>query len=145
MLVIGTLLVIHQFRQPLPPELTRAIFDSAWERWQANAPANYSIEVQVVGPQPAIYAVTVQEGLVVSATRNGNPLPANPRTMRTWSVPGMFDTMEFDVMRLEKPEPSYLRLRARFDEHLGFPAQYHRDDNQNQFQMRWTVTEFEER
>ena len=142
-LLVGVaFVVIGSFKQDLPPELDRKSFDAAWDTWQANAPADYHIEIEVVGPQPATYAVEVRDHKVVTATRNGEPLPPQPRTMRTWSVPGMFDTMEHDVMRIEKPEPSQLLLRAEFDPQSGYPTKYYRNDYRNKFEMRWTVTDF---
>lgn len=142
-LLIGiAFLMIGSLKQDLPPELTRKSFDSAWDTWQANAPPDYHIEIEVVGPQPATYAVEVRDTKVVAAMRNGEPLPPQPRTMRTWSVPGMFDTIEHDVMRIEKPEPSQLSLRAEFDPELGYPSKYFRNDYRNRFEMRWTVTGF---
>lgn len=141
-LIAGAFFTINRLRQVLPPELSRQSFDEAWDRWEATAPPDYRIEIDVVGPRSAIYAVDVKNHVVTASTHNGEPLPSDPRTMRTWSVPGMFDTMERDVMRIEKADAQGLSLRAEFDAKYGYPNKYYRNDHANKFEMRWTVKEF---
>lgn len=143
LLIIGAFFIIRQFRPELPPQLTRTSFDAAWTQWDENEPPDYEIQIKVVGPRSALYDVKVENGTVVSATRNDVALPEVPRTMRTWSVPGMFDTMEHDVMRIEKPGRKELELRATFDPQHGYPSKYYRDDLSNNFKMRWTVERFQ--
>lgn len=135
----------------LPP-LERAGFEAARQTWAQTAPADYDIEVVVEGRQPATYRVEVRDGEVRVALRNGLPL-TQPRTMGTWSVPGMFGTIEIDLDNVEQSEreadratTTRLLLRARFDSHYGYPARYHRIELVRQGvnpEVSWTVTKFD--
>ena len=134
------------------PELTREEFDRSMALWDAVSPENYDIEVQVEGRQPAIYRVEVRSGHVRTATRNGNPLRQR-RTMGTWSVPGMYGTIERDLVAVERVESGKadrytprLLLRAKFDDKwgkLGIPTHYHRIQWGSHTEVRWEVTHFE--
>ena len=135
------------------PRLSRAEFDAARELWADTGPADYNVEIVVEGRQPATYRAEVRGGRVQAAFRNSRPL-TQPRTMGTWSVPGMFATMESDVERVAKAEhgaadPSLppLMLRARFDSTYGYPARYHRTEAVRHGAnpaVSWRVTEFED-
>jgi len=133
--------------QPLP-QLTDEANNASWQRWQANDLASYNIQIDVSGPQAATYLVEVRNHQVVLATRDGFPLKTQ-RTLGTWSVPGMFDTIEVDLNRrgsgVEKnteKNPSALRLSCLFDEQYGFPSRYRRNELGTQMQVHWKVTEF---
>ena len=128
-------------------ELTRADFDAAEQRWNDSRPADYDIEIEVTGRQAATYRVEVRDGVVRSATRNGDALK-QPRTMGTWSVPGMFGTIERDLIAVEERaagtgnlSSSRLHLRATFDLELGIPRCYLRLELASQMQVTWEVTE----
>lgn len=151
-LVLAGLLAVTVFsgkvRSQALPELSRKRFDSAWETWQASGPASYQITIKVEGRQPAEYKAVVHEGRVVQATRNQYPL-TQQRTMGTWSVPGMFDTIEYDVRVIEgenmteqQRAAADLLLRAEFDSQYGYPAKYLRSDFAMKTTTRWQVTEF---
>jgi hypothetical protein len=131
------------------PELTAAQWQESLRRWDRVAPANYDIEVRVQGPQPGVYRVTVRGGQVESATRNGYPL-RQLRTLGTWSVPGMFGTIERDLMHVQdvatgrdKPDTCQLLLRAQFDPRWGYPARYQRVEWSSQTEVVWEVTHFD--
>ncbi len=132
---------------PRLAEINRASFDAARAKWKANGPANYDIEVAVEGLQKAVYRVQVRDGKAVSATRNGAPL-TDPRTIGTWSVPGMFDTIASDVEHSEEPieinsrESHYVTPLAAFDEQYGYPARYRRIEWGSDVEASWTVTDF---
>jgi hypothetical protein len=121
----------------------------ARQRWEANAPPNYDIEVVVRGSQPATYAVEVRDGRPEVALRNGQPL-LQRRTFSTWSVPGMFSTMSRDVEVVERfeqgnasPSAPRLALRAEFDERFGYPTRYRRIEWGSPVEVSWEVTKFE--
>ena len=125
------------------PRFTRTEFDDAWAKWRDAAPADYRIKTLVEGPTSGEYEVVVREGQVVSATRNGTPLTQS-RTVGTWSVPGMFETIESDVETTEEKQPKLdLSLRADFDEQWGMPRRYLRSDYTSKTEVRWKVLEFE--
>lgn len=144
----GILVIIAVRGRDPSPEFTRAEFEAARERWRSAGPTSYDLEVEVVGQQPAVYRVEVRQGEVVLATIDGRPLKQR-RTFDTWTVPGMFDTMERDVENLElvaagraKQETPRLTLRATFDPVLGFPQRYRRIEWGASRDMVWEVREF---
>lgn len=118
-------------RNPLPP-LSAEDFHAAQQRWRENGPAHYDIEVQVSGRQPAVFLVKVRHGEPIAAYRNGQQLPQR-RTWETWTVPGMFGTLESDfrhVAMVEKgtsgPSTPRLALSGEFHPHYGYPQVYRR-------------------
>jgi hypothetical protein len=129
-------------------ELTREDFEIAQQRWTRSGPASYDISIKVVGRQPALYQVQVRSGDVVSATIDGRPLKQR-RTFDTWSVPGMFGTIERDLEHVEEftasgPRPNLprLTLRATFDSNYGFPRRYRRLEWGTDRDVIWEVREF---
>jgi hypothetical protein len=140
---VGTFAVL-QLRKDAIPALDPQQFEAARLRWQSNGLADYDIETVVAGPQSATYSVSVRNGTVTQALREGSPL-TQPRTMGTWSVPGMFRTIEIDLENIaEHPDSTQLILRAEFDSLNGLPRQYQRIDLKNQTEVRWKVKRFEE-
>lgn len=131
------------------PDLTRAEWTAARERWMKAGPESYTIEIHVTEPQESLYRVEVRDRRVESATRNGDPLPER-RTWETWRVEGMFDTIESDLETNETVAKTpgaggldNLVLRARFDEQYGYPAEYQRTQFNPPFDAAWQVTLFE--
>jgi hypothetical protein len=148
-----TLVVIGLFRGgTATPELTVETFTAAQQRWRRHGPANYIVEIRVEGRQPATYRVEVVDGIAVRADRNGRPLKQD-RTFATWSVRGMFGTMDSDVRNAEQQRAgsaaanvAQLRLRALFDEELGYPVRYERVEMVkfgNNRSVTWEVVAFE--
>jgi hypothetical protein len=130
--LVGVLVALFfWFRNPAP-RLTRAAFDEARQRWERSQTADYDVEIEVKGRQPAVYRVEVRNNRVQRALRNGYPLKQR-RTHGTWSVPGMFGTIETDLESAEGArekapgqDNGTLLLRAVFDPKLGYPSYYHR-------------------
>jgi hypothetical protein len=130
--VILTLLALRIIHHDPTPRLTPEAFYAAQERWKAAAPADYDIEIEVTGPQSAVYRAEVRGGLAQAAWRNGQPL-TNRRTFGTWSVPGMFGTIGRDIEAVErrtagkaKPGEVELILKTQFDPQYHFPRRYQR-------------------
>ncbi len=134
------------------PQLTVEDFEQAKQRWQVHAPADYDITIQVSGRQAAVYHVEVRTGEVVVSTRNSRPLKQR-RTRGTWSVPGMFLTMQADVDNAEqhrlgtaKEGVPQVQLHALFDPEFGYPQRYHRTELRkfgNNEAVFWEVTQFD--
>jgi hypothetical protein len=120
------------------PELDRARFVEAQQQWQGHALNDYVIVTHVTGLQAATYQVDVRQGEVVEASRDDQPL-ADVRTWGTWSVPGMFTTIERDLAN----KSADLHLRAEFDSQWGFPRRYLRLDWRSGYEVTWNVTLFE--
>lgn len=130
-LVIGALLV-WGFRQPRLPEVTAERLAEARQRWRAGGVADYDVEIAVTGRQAAVYAIEVRGGEVRAARRNGEALTGR-RTLGTWSVPGMFDTLELDVESQARvaagkagPDSPWVDLRAEFEPRWGYPVRCQR-------------------
>ena len=133
------------------PELDVAQFAEFQEKWRAAEIADYQITIEVSGRQAAVYSVDVRNGQVVTATRDGLPLRQR-RTFSTWSVPGMFTTIQSDVDNLIKHREGsadrltpQLLLRAKFHPQLGYPEKYHRTELQkwrSNSEVYWRVKSF---
>ena len=128
-------------------EVDQTRLDKAQQLWKRNGPANYDIEVAVTGPRAAVYRVEIREGNAVTAMRDGSPLK-DARTLGTWSVPGMFDTMQSDVDHASEPiqinarESHFVSPRAEFHPQYGYPQRYRRIEWGSDMEVGWEVTEF---
>ncbi len=133
------------------PTFDAAEFQANQDKWTNAKLADYRLSVQVTGRQAAAYSVEVRGGEVEHATRNGEPL-SQRRTMGTWSVPGMFTTIQSDVSNLEKHrqgvadrQTPQVLIRGQFDPELGYPIRYHRTELRkwgNNVEVSWEVTSF---
>ncbi len=148
-MVMGGLFALRAWRSDGLAPLTPNEFYAARERWRAVEPPDYDIEIVVRGSQPATYAVQVRNGQAETALRNGKPLNQR-RTFGTWSVPGMFSTVERDVEAVQRRDQSEadpnlprLTLRAEFDPEFSYPACYRRIEWGSPVEVSWEVTRFE--
>jgi hypothetical protein len=147
--LVAALLVTAWFHGERLPLVDRAALQAARQRWRQHGPASYDVEVAVDGPQSAVYRVEVRDGQVRAASIDGRPL-RQQRTWGTWSVPGMFGTIESDLDRLEGGSgpsggvpPRRVVLRGRFDERYGYPEKFLRVQGDPPLQVTWEVTRFE--
>lgn len=129
------------------PSLSGEELNAARALWEQAGPEDYDITILVSGRQAAEYRVEVRGGVAVQAWRNGQPLK-QPRTFATWSVPGMFQTMQRDVDHMEGSVPvrdvGRLKLFSRFDSALGYPTAYLRvESGVVNNDVSWRVTHFE--
>ena len=150
---LGTLIVLRILNDDPTPQLTPEIFHAAHERWKANAPADYDIEIRVTGAQASLYRAQIRDGQPQAAWRNGQPLKQR-RTFGTWSVPGMFATMARDVDAVERRlegrasvNETELILRASFDPKYSYPTKYQRIEwgsrrGSDARTVTWEVVEF---
>ena len=133
---------------PRLPEIDQAQLDAARQKWKANGPSDYDITVAVSGTRAAVYHVEVRDGKAIQATRDETPL-TDPRTLGTWSVPGMFDTMQSDVDHIDQPiqisekESHHVSPRAEFHPELGYPIRYRRIEWRSNIEVGWEVTDFQ--
>lgn len=150
--VTAVVLVVVWANWDRRPELNRARLEAQRAIWEKNGVADYDIEVHVTGLREATYRVSVRDGTAVSASIDGRPL-RDPRTFSTWSVPGMFGTMERDAEAVEKnrrsPEEASgprLALYATFDPQYGFPSSYQRfewGEQSTNAEVTWKVEGFQ--
>ncbi len=137
-LILGVVLAIFFLRGPGLPPLTRAEFTAAQQRWRNYNMHTYHVDVSVRGSQPADYSVDVLNDEPTAASRNGIPIKQQ-RVWATWSVPGMFDTIQSDLDSLEQARPG-LTARCLFDADHGYPVRYQRIDTVQGTEITWTVT-----
>ena len=132
---------------PRLPEIDQSQLDGARQKWQQNGPASYDITIAVSGTRAAVYHVEVRNRQAVRATRDGDALK-DPRTLGTWSVPGMFDTMQSDVDHINEPiqisarESHRVSPQAEFDARYAYPRRYRRIEWGSSIEVGWEVTEF---
>ena len=145
------IVLLYQSGEPIP-QFSKDDFEAAQQKWRSAAVDTYEIEIDVTGRQSATYRVKVVAGNVVEAFRNDRPLKQR-RTMGTWSVPGMFDTMLSDVENRELFQSGkgdrntpQVTLRCKFHPEYGFPLLYQRLEHRkfaSNMEVTWTVTRFE--
>ncbi len=142
-LVIASLLS----RDP-SPSISRRDFDEAKQRWAERGPENYDVHVEAFGRQAAIYRVQVRDGKTATLIRNDIPI-GRASARETWSVLGMFDTIEYDLAAIDRYRELHpdarrdpLTLRATFHPELGYPQQYRRIEFGSDIEVRWEVIAF---
>jgi len=130
------------------PELTVATLDQAEKLWQSAGPHNYDIDVELRGAQPGTVQVQVRGGGVTTMRRDGRT--PQPWTWRYWSVLGMLETLERDLVLAEDPvhetgaaAGTQWQLRCEFDPQFGYPRRYHRFVSGGGPEVYWRVTRFE--
>lgn len=131
------------------PVLTEADLTNAQKLWQQHGPASYDMDIELRGARPGNVHVNVRNRVVMAETRDGLVPPEH--TWDTWSVPGMFNTIELDMGTAENPEQTIgappgtkWQLRCEFDPKLGIPRRYHRMASFGP-EVYWRVTKFEAR
>jgi hypothetical protein len=141
---VGTSLVLRR-REALPP-LTADVLAVAEQRWNEREPGNYNLDVEIAGRQTGHFHVEVRSGRVNCVTRNG--VAPQRRVWDTWTVPGMFDTLQQEL-DLAAPDGAFGQpgaravMRAIFDPELGFPRRYERMVMGTPYEVRWDVSHFE--
>jgi hypothetical protein len=147
----GVLALARWLGPPAIPEITDAALSAARDSWQRRAPANYELDVQVTGRDVATFTVRVRGGAVVHVLRDGEPM-SHQRTWGTWTVPGMFETIERDLESADRgragelePGALQLLLRGVFDPEWGYPKAYHRIELHRFLpnkEVSWEITRF---
>jgi hypothetical protein len=125
------------------PEMTPELLSRAQDKWARQQLTSYRIQVTVEGRQPGVYETEVRDNRVTRSTFNDQPLTSR-RTLSTWSVDGMFRTLDYDaeaVVNRREADPR-LTLRAEFNSEFGFPQRYHRIEWGSTNELVWTVTAF---
>jgi hypothetical protein len=131
------------------PRLTRAEYEAAVARWDAQGPASYNLDLELTGNRPSLIHVEVRDGQAVRMTRDGVE-PRQERTWFYWTVPGQFDTIAEELEMAENPAQAFnsptatqVVIWAEFDPQLGYPLRYDRVVLGTDFEIHWKVTRFE--
>jgi hypothetical protein len=129
--IFGVLAGLRLFLAERTPELSQVALQAALERWQANGPESYDLDVQIGGAQPGLAHVEVRNGAVTVATRDGQPLDDWNRD--EWTIPSQFEMLEreFEFQadpqnEMGAPPGAKLWLRCEFDPKLGYPRRFRR-------------------
>jgi hypothetical protein len=148
LIILAVAVVLQVFVADKTPVLTAQELDAARAAWDKTKPASYDMDVEIRGGQPGSAAVEVRDGNVTSAKVNGE-VP-DRRVWNVWTVPGMFDTLERELVLAEDPQHEMdappgtrLQLRAEFDPEFGFPRRYHRFAIGGAPEVDWRVTKFQ--
>ena len=148
-LVAGGVTLFFQMRAD-GVELTRSDWEAARNRWSNASIRGYVIVVDTKGLRPARHRVVVEDGKVVERTTDGKPVPE--RVRGTWSIDGMFDTLDMELRNRKNPRIPYgvdsadqIVTRVQFDEKYGYPASYLRHVLGRTGSIEWVVVSFEPR
>ncbi|HUY35845.1 MAG TPA: DUF6174 domain-containing protein [Pirellulales bacterium] len=143
--IIGVALVLRN-RSALPP-LTADDLAAAQRLWDEQGPSDYDLDVEIGGRQSGRFRVEVRSGKPTQVTRND--VSPQRRTWDTWTVPGMFDTLQQELDLADRPDGAFGQPGARavmwavFDAQLGYPRRYERFVLGTPYEVRWEVTRFE--
>ena len=147
MLAIGAIVVLLLLARDPTPRLTTAALQAAKNRWEANGPESYDVDVVTSGAQVGHYHVEVRNGLPTAVAREGRPPPR--RVWDVWTVPGMFDTLDRELENAEQGAQGFgaaagsrAVMRCVFDEQFGYPRLYNRTVLGASLDVRWEVTHF---
>jgi hypothetical protein len=137
-------------RDPLPPFGFDEL-NAAAQRWEANGPRDYDMDLELTGINPGVAHVEVRQGKVTAMTLNGRP--TKQHLWDDWAVPGLFAIIRRDLesclvpkpapgQSADAPAPQPVYPHGLFDPHYGYPAQYHRITPTGA-DAQWKVTRFE--
>jgi hypothetical protein len=150
LVVAAVIVVVRLFAAERMTVLTVASLDEAERLWQSAGPSSYDIDIELRGAQPGAIQAQVRNGEVTALTRDGRT--PQPRTWRYWSVPGLFETLERELVLAEDPEHearaaagTQWHVRCEFDPQFGYPRRYHRFVTPGGPEVFWHVTRFETR
>jgi hypothetical protein len=145
---VSLLVVLSVFLGQKIPELTDSRLAEAEALWDRAAPASYDIDLEIRGARPGQVQVKVRDSAVSEMTREGRTPPE--RTWHTWSVPGLFETLERELEMAQDPVHEMnatsgmeVWLRCDFDPQYGYPHVYHRLVTGGGPEVYWRVTRFE--
>ena len=126
--VAALTMVVANFRGEPLTKVDEAVLEAAAETWGQASVSNYTMTVRLEGRMNNVFELRVEQGVLVSAKRDGQALEAR-RLPRAWTVEGMFDTLRRDQelqAAAARGEASgrFLKMLATFDESVGYPRRY---------------------
>ncbi len=146
-LIVAILIACWMWRDRTP-RVASSDLAAARQRWDGNGPSDYDLEVRLEKQQVELHRVEVRDGQVRRYTLNGHEM-SRRRTFETWSVPGMFGTIQHDVDNLDLVQTGdattstpRLTLWGTFHPQYGYPASYRRFQWGTDYEVAWEVTEF---
>jgi hypothetical protein len=126
-----------------PRELTQAR-----EAWSSKGPKSYNLEFVFEAPaNTSNMRLEVRNGVAKTLVKNGTQVTRADELVQ-WTMEGQFDQIahyiQTDTSPAAKNAGRSMRNVGRFDEKLGYPAEYSRQGNGDQVKYHITVTKFEE-
>jgi hypothetical protein len=133
--IVLSLVVLAVARRERLPQIGFADLNAATERWAANGPHDYDMDLELTGINPGTAHVEVRDARVTAMTLNGRP--TKPHIWDNWSVPGLFAIIQRDLesclvpnatagQPADAPATQPVYPHGTFDAKYGYPAQYHR-------------------
>jgi hypothetical protein len=149
-ILVGAVILVLAWREALP-QFGFDELNAAEERWGANGPKDYEMDLELTGINPGRAHVAVRSGQVTAMTLNDRP--TKQHLWDDWAVPGLFAIIRRDLESCLVPkaaagqsadasgvQPVY--PHGLFDAKYGYPAQYHRITPTGA-DAQWRVTRFE--
>lgn len=129
--------------------MTAARLNEAEELWRTTGPSDYDIKVETFGPRAAVYRAQIRNHQAVAAFIDDRPIQSL-HALDTWSVPGMFDTIQSDIDSQEivaageavKSTPRVVTW-GKFHKTWGYPESYRRAQKGAAFESGFRVVKFE--
>lgn len=126
-----------------PPELA-----AARDTWKGKGPKSYNLEFEFVAPATkSDMRLEVRNGVAKKLINNGTEVTRADQ-LAQWTMEGQFEQIaqyiQMDNSPTAKNAGWTMRNVGRFDEKLGYPAEYSRQGNGHQTKYHITVTKFEE-
>ena len=133
--VVGVPVVVMlllALRGDVVPLFADETFEAAQQRWNDHRPGSYEMTVEIRGNRPGEVRVEVRSGQPISVVRDGQKL-TEPRLMRPWTVPGLFEMVDREAELAEDPQGKFgagaggrVTLRVAYDAQLGYPTHVQR-------------------
>ena len=143
----GVVTVGCGLQREMAPELTEDFLVTAEERWKADGPGSYDMEIEIGGDRAGVVRIEVRDGEVTSMERDGKTPPL--RTWDVWSVPGLFDVLYRElelaadpVGEIQASKDTHWSLVAEFDRQFGYPQRYRRIVMGTGPDISWEVRKF---
>ena len=145
---LGVLAFVMLSRQERLPQLTRQQLSEAMQRWEQISPPSYDIEIKLKTRGDEVHRIKMRDRQVVAYWRNEIAM-RRKRTFDTWTVDGMFSTIERDLEHVEAIAEGTadaltprLMLWATFDSQFGYPSRYRRVQWGADGEVTWQVVTF---
>ena len=93
--IVGLIIIAIATRGKELPPITFELLDAAVQRWSANGPSDYDMDIELTGINPGVAHIEVRHGNVTAMKLNDRP--TKPHTWDDWSVPGLFSIIRRDL------------------------------------------------
>jgi len=149
--VLCVVMILYGLIKPsdADPQVTRAQYKAALQKWQDAGIKNYDLRLAVSGhiEHSSDVVLEVRDGQVTKSLINGKP--ETKKDEANWTIENQFKYIEEDLTTAESPQGFgvkkgvYITLHADFDPKYGYPDRYFRQAHgPSPLQSQWKVKEF---